>query len=260
MTSRKRSLSSLNWSYKKRNKNNEPDSDDSSEESSPIKSLPSSKLLNNIFGKSFGHDDNDEKEAFNHIYFYEDVDLDSCLHLSRKIRATAKKIQEMQLKCDLGDDVTPKIYLHISSFGGDIMAAFSVIDTMLQCKIPIVTILEGGCASCAILISVAGKERWMGEYAYMLIHQLSSGMWGQMDKLENEMENLKELMRRIKNHLIRFSNGKCSGKELDDILKKDMWWTATDALEYGLIDRIITGDKKEIGNSLNVAKRKKAKK
>lgn len=230
----------------KRKRNDDTDDDSNSDEDeTPQPSSRPSKLLSSLFGKG----------AFNHIYFYDDVELETCLELTKKIRATEKRIKEMQLKCDLGEDFTPKIYLHISSFGGSIFAGFSVIDAILQSKVPVVTILEGGSASSAILISLAGHERWMGEYAYMLIHQLSSGHWGKMADIEDDFENLQELMRRIKQHITRFSNGKCTGKELDEILKHNIWWTAKDALQYGLIDKIITGDSDTIGNSLNVSRR-----
>ena len=95
--------------------------------------------------------------------------------------------------------IEPKpIYLHINSFGGSVFSAFSVIDTIKNLRIPVVSIIEGAAASAATLISVACDYRIIYETSYMLIHQLSSGSWGKMSELEDEMENLKELMNAIR--------------------------------------------------------------
>ena len=75
----------------------------------------------------------------------------------------------------------------------------------------------------------------------MLIHQLSSMSWGKMDELEDEMENLKELMRRIK--LIYKNKTKIDKKNLDEILKHDLWWDAKKCLKMGLVDKIVENKK-----------------
>ena len=75
----------------------------------------------------------------------------------------------------------------------------------------------------------------------MLIHQLSSGSWGKMDELEDEMENLKELMRRIK--LIYKNKTKIDKKNLDEILKHDLWWDSKKCLKMGLVDKIVENKK-----------------
>ena len=71
----------------------------------------------------------------------------------------------------------------------------------------------------------------------MLIHQLSSMAWGKMDEIEDEIVNLKELMRRIK--LIYKGKTKINKKDLDEILTHDLWWNAKKCLEVGLVDKII---------------------
>ena len=76
----------------------------------------------------------------------------------------------------------------------------------------------------------------------MLIHQLSSGSWGKMNELEEEMENLKELMNSIKK--IYKENTNIPRGELNEILKHDLWWNADICLAKGLVDEIKTTDKK----------------
>ena len=62
----------------------------------------------------------------------------------------------------------------------------------------LIIIYKSAAASAATLISVICDYRIIYKTSYMLIHQLSSGSWGKMDQLEEEMENLKELMNSIK--------------------------------------------------------------
>ena len=75
----------------------------------------------------------------------------------------------------------------------------------------------------------------------MLIHQLSSGCWGQMDKLEEEMENLRELMDQIKNIYKKYS--RIPTEELDEILKHDYWWNADICMSKGLVDEVKESDR-----------------
>jgi len=212
-------------------------------------------MLGSLLGKMGKPDEDEPKGKANHIYFYDDVHRDSMLELSKKIKNTALEIQKLSLRYDLQE--TPKIYLHINSLGGCIFSSFTVIDTILQSEVPVVTIVEGACASAATLISVAGHERWIGEYGYFLMHQLSSGNWGKMTELEDEMDNCAELMRRIKAHYVRFSNSEFQENQLDNILKHDIWWTAKDCLENGLVDKIMSGKASDIGNCINMTKKDK---
>ena len=128
------------------------------------------------------------------------------------------------------------IYLHINSFGGSVFAALSTIDTIKNLRIPVISIIEGGAASAATMISVVCSYRIIFKNSFMLIHQLSSGCWGKMNQLEDEMENLKKLMNRIK--LIYKENTKIDDNLLDDILKHDLWWDSRKCKNEGLVDEI----------------------
>lgn len=218
------------------------------------------KQMSKITGKGGGLLDlllnkkpnDDDGGKMNHLYFYDEVDRDSCLELAQKINKMGTELQILSLNYDL--DEIPKIYLHINSLGGCVFSAFTVIDAILQSKVPVVTIVEGACASAATLISVSGHERRMGEYGYFLMHQLRSGSWGKMNEITDEYDNCMEIMRRIKSHYIRFSNGLFKEEDLNGILEHDIWWTAKDCVEYGLIDKIMTGTAESIGNCINISK------
>ena len=169
----------------------------------------------------------------NHIYFYCSVTKKSCLQLNMELYEIAQGIISNG-KNHL--DKNKFIYIHINSFGGSVFAALSVIDTIKSLPVPTVSIIEGGAASAATMISVSCTYRIMRENSFMLIHQLSSSCWGKMNDLEEEMQNLKKLMKKIKS--IYKGRTKLQESELGEILKHDFWWDCKKCLSSGLVDEI----------------------
>ena len=191
--------------------------------------------------KYFNGDNNEieTKVVDNHIYYYSSVNKKSALELNMKLREVENKLLK---KYNDHNNHQEYIYLHINSFGGSVFSAFSVIDTIKNMKIPVVSIIEGAAASAATLISVMCDYRIIYKTSYMLIHQLSSGSWGKMNELEEEMENLKELMNSIKTIYKEKTN--IPRGEISEILKHDLWWNADICLAKGLVDEIKTTEKK----------------
>ena len=169
----------------------------------------------------------------NHIYFYCGVTKKTCLKLNNELRKLEYNI------LNDGKSLLNKnkfIYLHINSFGGSVFAALSTIDTIKSLRVPVVSIIEGSAASAATMISITCEYRIILPSSLMLIHQLSSSTWGNMDELEDEMKNLKKLMNMITDLYKKYT--KLKGKKLDDILKHDIWWDAKECLKVGLVDEI----------------------
>ena len=171
----------------------------------------------------------------NHIYFYSEVTRNSIFALTTLIREVEQ--DNMALANTLCIDPIP-IYLHISSFGGSVFAAFTAIDVILACQVDVITIIDGASASAGTLMSVVGKQRFIRPNAYMLVHQLSAGSWGKMCELEDDFTNNKRLMEQIKTIYKEHSN--IPKKELNEILKHDLWWDAATCLKYGLVDNLWT--------------------
>uniref|UniRef100_A0A6C0AWW2 Protease n=1 Tax=viral metagenome TaxID=1070528 RepID=A0A6C0AWW2_9ZZZZ len=169
----------------------------------------------------------------NHIYYYAEVDRNSVFALSELIRKAEKENLNVARNFSIEP---PCIYLHISSFGGSVFDAFTAIDVITSCKVDVVTIIDGATASAGTLMSVTGKKRYIRPHAYMLIHQLSSGSWGKMNELEDDFENNKKLMSKIKDIYKEYT--KVPKKELAEILKHDLWWESDTCLKYGLVDEL----------------------
>ena len=102
---------------------------------------------------------------------------------------------------------------------------------------PVHTIIDGCAASAATMMSCVGSHRQMHRNACMLVHQLSGAMWGKFQEMEDDFENSKMLMQKIKD--IYDQHTKIPKREMDKILKHDLWWEAEKCLQYGLVDEII---------------------
>lgn len=185
-----------------------------------------------------GTDSPDLVVVKNHIYFYCGVTKKSCLKLNTEL----KKVSNNLLK--EGSTFIKKdkyIYLHINSYGGSVFAAFSVIDTIKNLSIPVVSIIEGAAASAATMISTVCDYRIIHPTGFMLIHELSSSTWGKMHEMEDEMKNLDRLMKEIKS--IYKKHTEIEPDDLDEILKHDIWWDSKKCLKVGLVDEIFKGKK-----------------
>jgi ATP-dependent Clp endopeptidase proteolytic subunit ClpP len=170
----------------------------------------------------------------NKIYYYAGVGRDSASELNKKIGELESKSLTLGNNLDIDP---PILRLMINSGGGSITAGISSMDTILRCKVPVHTYVDGFCASAATFISVVGEKRYMSRNSYMLIHQLSSNFWGKYSEFEDEKQNLDLMMETIKNVYKEYT--KVPMKKINEILKHDLLWDAKTCLKYGLIDEIV---------------------
>lgn len=175
------------------------------------------------------------KSNDNTIYFYADVHTISCAETNRLLAELDLKLQYM--KTQFGNDFTPTIHLRVNSNGGSLFDGIAVMDRIRTLKSQVYTYVEGGAASAATLITVVGKKRFIGKHSMMLIHQLSSFNQGNFEQLEDEQANNRRLMNVIKDVYKTYT--KLPMKKLDEILKRDLWLTAQECLEFGLVDEIL---------------------
>ena len=178
--------------------------------------------------------ENSVSASNNTIYFYSEVSRPKVLSLNKNIQSIGIKLQNHANSLCIP---TPEIYLHINSYGGSVFAGMAAVEYIRKSPADIVTIIDGCAASAATLMSVVGKRRLINEHSFMLIHQLSTSMWGKFEDLKDDMKNNELLMKVIKD--IYEAHPKIPKKELSKILKHDLWWDAKTCLKYGLVDEII---------------------
>jgi len=170
----------------------------------------------------------------NKIYYYAGVNRESAAELNKKIGEIESKSLTLGYNLDMDP---PTLKILINSGGGSITAGISSMDTILRCKVPVHTYVDGFCASAGTFLSVVGEKRFMSRNSYMLIHQLSTSFWGKYSEFEDEKQNLDLMMTTIKNVYKKYT--KVPMKKIDEILKHDLLWDAENCKKYGLIDEII---------------------
>jgi ATP-dependent Clp protease protease subunit len=170
----------------------------------------------------------------NHIYFYVEVDEFTCLNLVKTVREVDNKLcAEAQSRTTAAD---VPIYLHIQSVGGDGWAALAASDQLKLTRSPVVTIVEGICASAATFLAVVGTKRLMLPNSVMLIHQASNILLGTHSELEDNMKMMEMLRERMIWLYVRGS--KMSNADVEEMLQHDSWLDSARCVELGLIDGI----------------------
>jgi len=172
----------------------------------------------------------------NSIQFYAEISGSTCSELNRLLRELDTRMQHAKITMN-DSSFDPVIHLRMHSYGGDVLAGLASVDTIRSLKTKVYTYVEGAAASAATIISIAGKKRHIGKNSFMLIHQLSSVCAGTFERLEDEHENNRRMMNTIKSLYKEYT--KIPMKELDNILKRDIWFDSSTCLKYGLVDEVI---------------------
>jgi len=138
------------------------------------------------------------------------------------------------------DDPDKDIYLYINSPGGSVTAALAMYDTMQYIKPDVVTIGMGQAASAGALLLASGSsgKRYALPYSRVMIHQPAGGVQGKATDAEI---HIKELMRirETLNEIFSKHTGRPK-EEIEKDVEKDYFMTAEEAVEYGIIDEVIT--------------------
>ncbi|MCW2725364.1 MAG: Endopeptidase Clp [Frankiales bacterium] len=138
------------------------------------------------------------------------------------------------------EDPDRDISIYINSPGGSFTALTAIYDTMQFVKPEIQTICMGQAASAAAVLLAAGTKgkRLALEHARVLIHQPSGGGEGQSSDIEIQAREILR-MRDLLEDMIARHSGQTSEKVRKDI-ERDKILTAREAVEYGLIDEVVS--------------------
>ena len=137
-------------------------------------------------------------------------------------------------------DPDKDIYFYINSPGGVITSGLAMFDTMNYIKPDIVTICIGQAASMgAFLLSSGTKgKRYALPNARIMIHQPSGGAQGQSTDIQIQAQEIQRLKDTL-NDIMAENCGKKS-KELEKDTERDNFMSSAEAVEYGLIDKVLT--------------------
>jgi len=155
---------------------------------------------------------------------------------------TANVIQAQLLYLDSADP-GKEISLYINSPGGSVYAGLGIYDTMQFIQSDVSTICTGMAASMAAVLLVAGQKdkRFALKHSRVMIHQPMGGIQGQASDIEITSREIIKLKQELYNIISEHS-----GQPYDKVYAdsdRDYWMTAQEALEYGMIDKVLVRDK-----------------
>jgi ATP-dependent Clp protease protease subunit len=138
------------------------------------------------------------------------------------------------------DDPDKDISVYVNSPGGSLHAGLAIYDAMQYVGPDVSTLCYGMAMSAASLILMGGAKgkRYTLPNSRILIHQPSSGFQGQSTDIEIHAREILEL-RRLLEEIYAEHTGQ-SREQVHDDMERDRFFSARQALEYGLVDRIIS--------------------
>lgn len=170
----------------------------------------------------------------NHLYFSSDITPKSAFTLCKYLRTLEIKLKIENIS--MPSSVKPEIYLHITTNGGCIYSAFSIIDCFESLSIPVNTVIDSNVSSAGTIISIHGNKRYICNNSYVLIHELRSGCWGKLAYLDDTYKNCLKIQDHI--NQIYLDKTKITKKYLKEILVKDLELNADECIRLGIADEI----------------------
>ena len=152
---------------------------------------------------------------------------------------TANTLQAQLLFLD-STDPGKDISIYVNSPGGSVHAGLGIYDTMQFISSDVATICTGMAASMAAVLLVAGKEgkRSALKHSRVMIHQPMGGAQGQASDIEITAREILKLKKELYTIIAEHSHTDFDKVWADS--DRDYWMTAQEALEYGMIDRVMT--------------------
>ena len=168
---------------------------------------------------------------------------DRIVMLCEEVTDASASLVVAQLLYLEGQDPDKDIQLYINSPGGSVTAGMAIYDTMQYIKCDVSTICIGMAASMgAFLLSSGAKgKRFALPNAEIMIHQPSAGTKGKVTDMEIDVEHFLRIKRNL-NEILAGNTGK-TAEQVKEVSERDNWMTAQEALDFGLIDKIIAGKK-----------------
>lgn len=176
------------------------------------------------------------------IDLYTRLNQERIIFLGQEISDTlANSVVAAMLYLDSEDNTKP-IYLYINSPGGSVTAGMAIYDTMQYIKSEVVTICLGLAASMGAFLLAAGTKgkRLALPHSRIMIHQPMGGTGRQRLQASDIAIEAKEILRvkRELNEMLAERTGK-SIEQIEKDTDRDYFLSAEEAVEYGLIDRVI---------------------
>ena len=164
---------------------------------------------------------------------------DRIIFLGEEVTDVSANLIVAQLLFLESEDPGKDIHMYINSPGGSVSAGLAIYDTMQYIKCDVSTICIGMAASMGAFLLAGGTKgkRFALPNSTIMIHQPSGGAQGQATEIEIAAEHILRTKKKLNTIL-----SENTGQPYETIVKdteRDNWLTAQEALEYGLIDKVM---------------------
>ena len=162
------------------------------------------------------------------------------IFLGEEVTDTSASLIVAQLLFLESEDPNKDIHLYINSPGGSVTAGMAIYDTMNYVKCDVSTMCIGMAASMGAFLLAGGAKgkRLALPNADVMIHQPSGGAQGQATEIQIVAEKILQTKRKL-NEILAANTGQ-PYEVIERDTDRDNYMTAQEAMEYGLIDRVIT--------------------
>ncbi|TVQ15414.1 MAG: ATP-dependent Clp endopeptidase proteolytic subunit ClpP [Bacteroidetes bacterium] len=172
--------------------------------------------------------------------------MDRIIFLGVPVNDYVANIIQAQLLFLESVDSKKDIQIYLNTPGGSVYAGLGIYDTMQYIAPDVATICTGIAASMGAVLLCAGKEgkRTALKHSRVLIHQPMGGAQGQASDIEITAREILKLKQELYEIIAKHSK-----QDYDKIYKdsdRDYWMTAEEALEYGMIDEVLSASKKSV--------------
>mgnify|MGYP001483784623 CR=1 FL=1 len=136
-----------------------------------------------------------------------------------------------------------EISFYINSPGGIVWSGLAIYDTMQYVSSKIMTICVGQAASAGSLLLMAGEKdmRFSLPNSRIMVHQPSGGYQGQVTDIEIQTNEIKKTKQRLNEIYAKHTGKKIT--EVSEVMERDKYFSAEEAIKFGLIDKIVKNRK-----------------
>ena len=165
---------------------------------------------------------------------------DRIIFLGTPIDDTVANLIMAQLLHLESEDPEKDIYVYINSPGGSITSLFAIYDTMSYIKPDVATVCMGLAASAGAVILAGGTKgkRYSLPHARIMLHQPAGGAEGTSKDIEIQAKLITDMREQINGLLAEFTGQDV--KKITADTDRDFWMKAQEALDYGIVDEVLT--------------------
>lgn len=171
--------------------------------------------------------------------------MDRIIFLGTPVMDDVANIIEAQLLFLESADPRRDVQIFVNSPGGSVIAGMGIYDTMQYITPDVATICTGLAASMGAVLLAAGAagKRSCLTHSRVMIHQPSGGMQGQVSDMEISYKLIKQMQEELYTILSKHTGQPYEKIEQDS--DRDRWLRAKEAMEYGLVDEVLSRKKEE---------------